>query len=242
MPRRSGWPHASRGKPWRPSIAGGGDCGRCRDAGATALHRQRSEPLLPQIIARIAPARRNYLAMGSGFYEGGAGDGVPQVPPGSWRLSPRPGTSRRGGHRSLRKPGGCQAVAGAMAAIAEAGWNVRKPDRDRYGGHASCTPSSVRRAVRRTLAPLPGRLALLGSGNLTHPGLLRAGPSGGNLEAGIVLAPRASSGRMAPTACRVKAALPISWDEEPCWRPRTWIRAARCPSGRRLTASHRCPI
>ncbi|MFD6319842.1 phospholipase D-like domain-containing protein [Methylorubrum thiocyanatum] len=174
----------------------------------------RTQPLLPQIIARIAPARRNYLAMGSGFYEGGAGDGVPQVP------AQVVAALTDAGHLASRrdidlfvKPGGCQAVAGAMAAIVAAGWSVRKPGQGPFRRPRELHAKFLFGAQYDGRSPRCRDAWLyLGSGNLTHPGLLRAGPSGGNLEAGIVLAPEGLIWEDGSNGVPIKAALPISWD------------------------------
>ncbi|MBO1022701.1 hypothetical protein IPV08_22325 [Methylobacterium sp. SD274] len=174
----------------------------------------RTQALLPQIIERIAPARRNYLAMGSGFYEGRAGDGVPQVP------AQVVATLTDAGHLAPRrdidlfvKPGGCQAVAGAMAAIADAGWIVRKPGQGPFRRPRELHAKFLFGAQYDRRSPRCRNAWLyLGSGNLTHPGLLRAGPSGGNLEAGIVLAPEGLIWEDGSNGVPVKAALPISWE------------------------------
>ena len=88
----------------------------------------RGRALLPQIVERITAEPRNYLAMGSGFYEGGVAGGIPRVPAAivgalgeAGALAPRPEVDL------FVNPDGCQAVAGAVSAISEAGWTVRRP-------------------------------------------------------------------------------------------------------------------
>lgn len=181
----------------------------------------RAQALLPQIVERITPARRNYLAMGSGFYEGGASDGVPQVPARVVAALTDAGvlTPRREIDLFVN-PVGCQAVAGSMAAIETVGWSVRKPGQRPFqmprGLHAKFLFGA--RYDSRSPRCMDAWL-YLGSGNLTHPGLLRAGPAGGNLEAGIVLAPEGLIWEDGPGGVPVKAALPITWDEDTLLQP-----------------------
>lgn len=174
----------------------------------------RTQALLPQIIERIAPARRNYLAMGSGFYEGGAGDSVPHVPAqvvaaltDAGYLAPKRDIDL------FVNPGGCQAVAGAIPAISDAGWSVRKPGQGPFRWPRELHAKFLFGAQYDGRSPRCWDAWLyLGSGNLTHPGLLRAGPAGGNLEAGIVLAPEGLIWEDGSDGIPVKAALPINWD------------------------------
>lgn len=176
----------------------------------------RTEALLPQIVGRIGPARRNYLAMGSGFYEGGAGDGVPQVPAKVASALDEAGLLSSSPEVALFvNPDRCQAVAAATTAINEAGWSVRRP------GQGPFVPARTLHAKFLFSAQYDGRSPrcrqawlYLGSGNLTYPGLLRAGPAGGNLEAGIVLAPEGLTWEEGSGGVPVKAALPITWDKD----------------------------
>ncbi len=176
----------------------------------------RTRPLLPQIVERISRERRNYLAMGSGFYEGGAGTILPHVPASivarleeAGLLVPKPEIDL------FVNPGSCQAIAGAMATIKAAGWNVRRPG---YGPFAA--GSRNLHAKFLFSAQFDGRSArclkawlYLGSGNLTRPGLLNAGPEGGNLEAGIVVAPNQLLWEHGRDGIAVQTVLPIGWDK-----------------------------
>lgn len=176
----------------------------------------RTQALLPQIVGRITPGRRNYLAMGSGFYEGGAGNGVPQVPARvataldeAGLLAPTPEVAL------FVNPDGCQAVAGATTAIAEAGWSVRRPGQGPFRRTRTLHAKFLFGAQYDGRSPRCRQAWLyLGSGNLTHPGLLRAGPAGGNLEAGIVVSPEGLIWEDGPGGVPVKTALPITWDED----------------------------
>jgi hypothetical protein len=176
----------------------------------------RTQALLPQIVERIAPARRNYLAMGSGFYEGGVGSGVPQVPAQviaaldeAGLLAPKLDVNL------FVNPDGCQAVAGATTAIADAGWSVRRPGQGPFHRTRTLHAKFLFGAQDDRRSPRCRQAWLyLGSGNLTHPGLLRAGPAGGNLEAGIVLSPEGLTWEEDMGGVPVKSALPITWDED----------------------------
>jgi hypothetical protein len=177
----------------------------------------RTRALLPQIVERIAPGRRNYLAMGSGFYEGGGATNLPRVPAKIVEALERNSLQTPQAEIAIFvNPDGCQAVAGAMAAIAKAGWSVRRPGQGSFLGsprllHAKFLfgAHSDQRSSRCLRAWL-----YLGSGNLTHPGLLRAAPAGGNLEAGVVFAPEGLVwDEPAETdAVPVRKLLPIGWD------------------------------
>ncbi|WP_132249217.1 hypothetical protein [Methylobacterium segetis] len=177
----------------------------------------RSAPLLSQIVARIAPGERNYLAMGSGFYEGGEGADVPRVPAAVVAALLQDDLLMPGAEIDLFvNPDGCQAVAGALPAIAWAGWTVRRPGQGPLRGRPRGLHAKfLLGAHYDARSPRCRRAWLyLGSGNLTHPGLLRAGPAGGNLEAGVVLAPEAlfwdDPGSAAGVS--VQRVLPIAWD------------------------------
>ncbi|WP_019994986.1 phospholipase D-like domain-containing protein [Aureimonas ureilytica] len=174
----------------------------------------RTQALLPQIIDRIAPGRRNYLAMGSGFYEGGPGSAVPQVPArivealrGANLLAPQAEIAL------FANPLGCQAVAGAMPAIAAAGWDVFRPGNGPFQHPRTLHAKFLfgAQADGRSSRCLRAWL-YLGSGNLTHPGLLHAGSAGGNFEAGVVLAPEGLDWEPNGSGVSVKSALPIGWD------------------------------
>lgn len=178
----------------------------------------RTRELLPQIVERIAPGRRNYLAMGSGFYEGGHAGGLPRVLARIVEALGSAGLQTPQAEIALFvNPDGCQAVAGGMAAIAEAGWSVRRPGQGPFRGtprtlHAKFLfgAHSDQRSSRCLRAWL-----YLGSGNLTHPGLLRAAPAGGNLEAGVVFAPDGLVWEEPAGADTISVGkvLPITWDE-----------------------------
>lgn len=175
----------------------------------------RIQALLPQIVGRISPVRRNYLAMGSGFYEGGTGNNIPQVPAKVIEALDEAGLLAAKPEVALFvNPEGCQAVASATTAIAEAGWSVRRPGQGPFRRTRTLHAKFLFGAQYDRRSPRCRQAWLyLGSGNLTHPGLLRASRAGGNLEAGIVLAPEGLIWEAGPNGIPVKTALPITWDE-----------------------------
>jgi hypothetical protein len=192
----------------------------CSAAAAKAPHNIRSrfidswtQALLPQIVTRITSGKRNYLAMGSGFYEGGDSGALPSVPATIVKALSSAGLQTPKVDIELFvNPDGCQAVAGALPAIKRAGWTVRRP------GH---NPSRSLHAKFLFGAGSDGRSrrclrawVYLGSGNLTRPGLLLAAPAGGNLEAGVVFAPDNLVWEEATEVgtVLVQKILPIAWD------------------------------
>lgn len=175
----------------------------------------RTQALLPQIVGRITPLRRNYLAMGSGFYEGGTENNIPQVPAKVIEALHEAGLLVSKPEVALFvNPDGCQAIAAATTAITEVGWSVRRPGQGPFRRARTLHAKFLFGAHYDGRSPRCRQAWLyLGSGNLTHPGLLRAGPAGGNLEAGIVLAPEGLIWDEGPDGVPVKKALPITWDE-----------------------------
>lgn len=155
----------------------------------------RRAPLLKQVIDKVkaidpeAPAR-NYLAMGSGFFESvkkyGTGPEVPECIVEQLQSS-----------GLLTKNAEVDVFVNPMACQAIAHW---KPPRTVALRPAAAPVHLFGELSNRSLhakfvfgakGNASGRLrhswAYLGSGNLTHPGLMRAmSPSGGNLEAGVV--------------------------------------------------------
>lgn len=153
---------------------------------------------LPQAIHTVAGvAQRNYLAMGSGFFEAGQPSG--QVPAVLEKI-----VSALQGHRALTataninvfvNPAACQAVASAWPAMNEKGWSVRAAASmpSVFGRHAnrSLHAKFLFSASEKSNSPSCLRpWVYLGSGNLTGPGFdKKMSRHGGNLEAGVVFAP-----------------------------------------------------
>ena len=152
---------------------------------------------LPKKIRQVAtPVRRNYLGMGSGFYESSTEDKVPLVLKGivdSLRndnlLTVKPEID------IFVNPLACQAVANSLKALSAAGFTVRPAGQpsDLFGNHTlkrSLHAKFIFSAnCRENSNYCNSPWLYLGSGNLTGPGFTnQISPAGGNLEAGVVFA------------------------------------------------------
>ncbi len=133
-------------------------------------------------------AARNYLAMGSGFYEGGTRKGLPVVLETIIAGFQDDGVLT---HRTtvdlFVNATGCQAIAHAIDAINDAKWKVRPPASFNNAlrfMHAKFLFSARHMATSNRCS---SAWMYLGSGNLTNPGFLsKASRHEGNLEAGVV--------------------------------------------------------
>ncbi|MCK6388350.1 MAG: hypothetical protein L6Q65_12225 [Zoogloea sp.] len=157
------------------------------------------EQLAPRVLAQAGEGARNYLAMGSGFFESATGANATQVP---GVLAAIVAALRGAGLLTASatidvfiNPLACQAVAGAVRAINDAGWSLRPaaPMEVVFGRHAQRSLHAkflFSARERSNSAACGGAWVYLGSGNLTGPGF--ASPMsahGGNLETGVVFAP-----------------------------------------------------
>jgi hypothetical protein len=135
---------------------------------------------------------RNYLAMGSGFYEGGADDAavpavllkvVDSLERNGWLTS-------RSETKVVVNPDACQAIAAAAKSMRARGWAIcgpGDPTASRRFLHAKFLFSANRRTGSNNCS---SAWLYLGSGNLTKPGFTsRMSATGGNLEAGVVFCP-----------------------------------------------------
>ena len=177
---------------------------------------------LPDLVRHhAADVRRNYVALGSGFFEGkGAGGNfVPE------RILEALQTAELLTHSPEKSlfvnPLACQAVADRRCEIErDMGWAIR----------AACTPAYFGAALRTLHAKFifsanrqqrssncSSAWVYLGSGNLTNPGFMNKAGSAGNLEAGVVFAPGSLrwkvEGRRDDGANVVTNLLPIHWDD-----------------------------
>jgi len=156
-----------------------------------------------RLLEKIPPlirthARRSYLVMGSGFFEGDNSGGVPSVLMRIAEvLEQQKLLTKRADVSIVVNEKACQAVASAAKAIRDRGWRVCAPSRlpEVFGPnswrtlHAKFLFSFNRQNGSNTCT---SSWAYLGSGNLTGPGFLsRAGADAGNLEAGVVFEPGA---------------------------------------------------
>lgn len=161
----------------------------------------RNHSLLGQLPQQInecgSGVGRNYLAMGSGFFEAVSDQNRLPFVPGSIIKSLKDASvlTQSAEVDLFVNPKACQAIAASVAALTKQGMTIRP----------AAQPSSVFSAGRpRTLhakflfsanyrensSACNSAWIYLGSGNLTAPGFARKmSPSGGNLEAGVVFAP-----------------------------------------------------
>lgn len=212
-------------------------CGQARARGIPRFIDSRVHSLLHQLPHKVRALDaangqrfvRNYLAMGSGFYEGGSPDTVEPSVPLDIIKALRGGL--QGEERGLLtgrpevdlyvNPQCCQSIASDMAlkSLEDRGITVRAATAPSalFGAnhqrslHAKFLFSASRRSNSSAcLAPW----VYLGSGNLTGPGFCVPMGPGGNLEAGVVFAPESLSWRDGPDDTPVVTnLLPIQWDD-----------------------------
>ncbi len=189
----------------------------------------RSKSLLDALPAMIerhgSKSSRNYLAMGSGFYE--TSDDTGKIPSVLKRIVDRLKheelLTRNPDINIFVNPKGCQAVAGSSTAIRNAGWTIREARTPDYFGVAfrSLHAKFIFGAIERDNSTRCNSVWLyLGSGNLTGPGFSnKMGHQHGNLEAGVVLTPKSlrwCSGKGVAPESVVTNLLPIQWDASVC--------------------------
>ncbi len=176
---------------------------------------------LPDLVQQHGgKARRNYLALGSGFFEGEAANGT-FVPEQILKTLKEKSLVTTGCEKDLFvNPLACQAVAARQSWIEEKGWTIRAARALAYFGafprslHAKFIFSANwNEKSNKCSSPW----VYLGSGNLTNPGFMNKAGSVGNLEAGVVFAPEALrwsvEGKKDHGANVVTNLLPIHWDD-----------------------------
>ena len=180
-----------------------GSVARQRTANASPRYfDNRKKSLLAQLVPLIkqhaSDVKRNYLCMGSGFFEGASGQGqLPSV------LSKITTTLQDAGLLAVRpksidvfvNPDACQAVAEGFSEMKAAGYSIfaAAQNTEMFGSvmkrslHAKFIFSAN---ARDNSARCSSAWVYLGSGNLTGPGFVnRMSTAGGNLEAGMLLSP-----------------------------------------------------
>lgn len=185
----------------------------------------RSASLFEQLPALVKhhcnDKKRNYLALGSGFYESGSSDEVPSIISLIYqRLRDESLLTKSAEKDIIVNQRGCQSIANSLNSLKENNWQVLKAYDPLYQGgqmqrslHAkfifSAKSSETDDACKRAWV-------YLGSGNLTRPGFTqKASKFGGNLEAGVVFEPKGITwfGEENPeTALSLK--LPVCYDNE----------------------------
>jgi hypothetical protein len=177
-------------------------------------HSALSRQLPGWVAATAGGTKRDYILLGSGFFEGGGAPGRPPrvVSTILSQLRESALLTKSAAVDLVVNPAACQQVAAGAEGIAEAGWAVR----------AAADPDAGRGLARSLHAKfiLSGRAhkdkdscrsswLYLGSANLTHPGFLRRAGSEGNLEAGVIL----STGQLSWS--EISRRLPVDWSAPP---------------------------
>jgi hypothetical protein len=163
--------------------------------------------------------RRNYLALGSGFFES-EGKGKAFVPEQILGILGGKNLVTQSCDKNLFvNPLACQAVAKRKSRIEKKGWTIRAARAPTYFGavprflHAKFIFSANRQDGSNNCS---SAWVYLGSGNLTHPGFMNKASAIGNLEAGVVFAPKNTpkclGGEADDAADVVTNLLPIHWD------------------------------
>jgi hypothetical protein len=186
------------------------------DNRASSLFRQ-----LPDLVrAHAGDSARNYLALGSGFYES-AHSGTPNVPESIFAQLRKADLLTSTCEKNIFvNPFACQSIATGRASIEEQGWTIRCAESPSYFGTVprSLHAKFIFSASERTNSNNCGSpWVYLGSGNLTGPGFNHKAGSLGNLEAGVVLAPEHltwEEDRDGEAECLVTSLLPIHWNDE----------------------------
>ncbi|MFH8136341.1 hypothetical protein ABU178_19545 [Pantoea osteomyelitidis] len=166
---------------------------RKRARGKPRLVDNRKRSLFSQLQSWLAQpsftGKRNYLAMGSGFFEGGRQDVlVPQKIVQQLQASDQ--LTQSAEIDLFVNPQACQAVAHHLEALQSQRFTIRPPDQPTQPArflHAKFIFSANQRAGSEML----NRTWLyMGSGNLTEPGFMQRMKQGaGNLEAGVLFTP-----------------------------------------------------
>ncbi|MBL4835038.1 MAG: hypothetical protein JKY26_13795 [Pseudomonas sp.] len=176
---------------------------------------------LPNKIKVGGKVKRNYLAMGSGFYE--AADDPkrpPKVPVAILKTLREEGLLTAKPELDLYvNPAACQSIATSLQPLHDLGITVRPATAPAVvfgeGGrilHAKFLFSANRRdSSNACISPW----VYLGSGNLTHPGFAnKMSATAGNLEAGVVFTPSSlcwQKNKATPEHQVVTNLLPIQW-------------------------------
>lgn len=178
---------------------------------------------LPEHVKNAGEVKRNYLALGSGFYEGGKdADTVPKVPQKIIDVLKQNDLLTENPEIDLFvNSQACQSVATSVAVMTKARITVRpaKAPAALFGDNSTRTLHAkflFSANYRKDSNQCNSAWIYLGSGNLTNPGFAqKMGANGGNLEAGVVFGVDGllweSDKKEGPAAEVVTNLLPIQW-------------------------------
>lgn len=176
---------------------------------------------LPDLVRHHASGvARNYLALGSGFFEG-EGSGGTFVPERILETLREHQLVTASCEKDLFvNPLACQAVAARQSWIEKRGWTIRAARAPAYFGAAPrCLHAKFIFCAnwREAANSCSSAWVYLGSGNVTNPGFMNRAGSAGNLEAGVVFAPETLrwfvEAEKDDGADVVTNLLPIHWDD-----------------------------
>mgnify|MGYP000742298615 CR=1 FL=1 len=180
---------------------------------------------LPDLVKTHAGSiKRNYLGIGSGFYEGGnSTNKMPKVVSEIETVLKEAGLLIKEPEKDIYvNPMNCQAISSCIDILEQNSWIVRPAFDALCEGnnhqqqrllHAKFIFSAKGSS---TSDECKSSWLYLGSGNLTSPGFLnKASLNGGNLEAGILFSPKDLNwfGEENTEQC-ISNKLPINWDDE----------------------------
>lgn len=184
----------------------------------------RRMPLLNAVVGTFGEKHervvRNYIALGSGFFEGKNGDAEePAVLRQIVSTLHDEGVLSKNPYADvIVDPSACQAVSATAQTMIKKGWTIRpagQPSEPARKLHAKFIFSANYRTGSNNCS---SAWLYMGSGNLTAPGFIhRASTNGGNLEAGLVLIPERlywEGGKHVDPACVLGNVLPIQHDTE----------------------------
>jgi len=178
---------------------------------------------LPELVRiHASPSARNYVAMGSGFYESSdSNNKIPSVLKNVVdTLQQAKLVTRQPEIDIFVNPKGCQAVAESVPAFNDAGWNVREAGQPEcFKGSRSLHAKFIFSAnLQKNSDFCNSAWVYLGSGNLTGPGFAsRMAVGSGNLEAGVVITPeslRWIAAKGIPPESVVTNVLPLQFDHD----------------------------
>ena len=193
---------------------------------------------LPQLVRKHAShVARNYVGMGSGFYESwDSNNKIPSVLRAIVdKLHETQLLTRQPEIDVFVNPKACQAVANSVPSFNHAGWKVREAGQPEYlKASRSLHAKFIFSASYRENSDLCNSAwVYLGSGNLTGPGFAnRMASQSGNLEAGVVFTPESLRWRPAkgiPPESVLTNLLPLQWDTDFSQNPGALVAGSDMP-------------
>jgi hypothetical protein len=193
---------------------------------------------LPDFVQKhTSRSARNYVAMGSGFYESSESNNrIPSVLKGIIdKLHETELLTRQPEIDVFINPKACQAVANSVPSFNHAGWKVREGGQPEYFKVSrSLHAKFIFSANYRENSDLCNSAWLyLGSGNLTGPGFAnRMASQSGNLEAGVVFTPESLRWKPAkgiPPESVLTNLLPLQWDTDFSQNPGALVAGSDMP-------------